>query len=43
LFVSPPLDRYLEKFGIFVVLLPPMPLNGLSKEDVGDTSEMLRR
>jgi len=42
--VSPPLDRYFAKLGIEVVFsLLPYPLNGLSKDDVLEASEMPRR
>lgn len=41
--VSPPLDLYFWKLGILVVSLPPIPLKGLSNDEVWDTSETLRR
>lgn len=42
--VSPLLDLYLAKEGMLVVLLPPRPLKGLSKEeDAPETSAMDRR
>lgn len=43
LVVSPPLDLYFLKLGILVVSLLPMPLKGLSNDEVWDTSETLRR
>lgn len=41
--VSPPLVLYFLKLGILVVSLPPIPLKGLSNDEVLETSEMLRR